>query len=167
MIVVVMGVSGSGKTTVGRLLAQRLGWAYYEGDEFHSAENIEKMSKGISLDDGDRGPWLASLKEAIDKCADSGTGAVIACSALRRTYRQTLGAGVVDIRFVYLKGDFETIVERMKFRSSHYMKADMLESQFSSLEEPDEAIEIDIRNSPQDIVARIESQLTTAEKSRE
>lgn len=166
MIVVVMGVSGSGKTTVGRLLAQRLGWVYYEGDEFHSAENIEKMSKGISLDDDDRGPWLARLKEAIDKCADSGSGAVIACSALRREYRRTLGAGVADIRFVYLKGDFEIIGERMKSRDSHYMKANMLESQFSSLEEPDDAIEIDIRSSPRDIVARIESQLALVRKSR-
>jgi len=159
MIVVIMGVSGCGKTTVGRLLAKRLDWAYYEGDAFHPPENIEKMSQGVSLDDVDRGPWLASIKEVIDRCADGASDAVFACSALRRTYRRTLSADVADIRFVYLKGDSQTIRGRMKSRDGHYMKANMLESQFSSLEEPDDAIEVDIKNFPQDIVERIESQL--------
>ena len=165
MIVVIMGVSGCGKTTVGRLLAKRLDWAYYEGDAFHPPENIEKMSQGVSLDDVDRGPWLASIKEAIDRCADGASDAVFACSALRRKYRRTLGADVVDIRFVYLKGDFRTVRDRMKSRDRHYMKANMLESQFSSLEEPDDAIEMDINNSPQDIVERIERQLFDVGKS--
>ncbi len=165
MIVVMMGVSGCGKTTVGRLLAKRLDWAYYEGDAFHPPENIEKMSQGVSLDDVDRGPWLASIKEAIDRCADGASDAVFSCSALRRQYRRTLSADVVDIRFVYLKGDFRTIRDRVKSRDRHYMKANMLESQFSSLEEPDDAIEMDINNSPQDIVERIESQLFDVGKS--
>lgn len=159
MIVVIMGVSGCGKTTVGSLLAKQLGWAYYEGDAFHTAENIDKMSKGVSLDDDDRGPWLAAIKEAIDRCVDEASDAVIACSALRRKYRRTLSADIVDIRFVYLKGDFESIRERMKSRDRHYMKANMLESQFLSLEEPEDAIEIDIGSSPLDIVERIKSQL--------
>lgn len=159
MIVVIMGVSGCGKTTVGSLLAKQLGWAYHEGDAFHTAENIDKMSKGVSLDDDDRGPWLAAIKEAIDKCVDEASDAVIACSALRRKYRRTLSADIVDIRFVYLKGNFESIRERMKSRDRHYMKANMLESQFSSLEEPEDAIEIDIGSSPPDIVERIKSQL--------
>ena len=165
MIVVMMGVSGCGKTTVGRLLAKRLDWAYYEGDAFHPPENIEKMSQGVSLDDIDRGPWLASIKEAIDRCADGASDAVFACSALHRKYRRTLSADVVDIRFVYLKGEFRTIRDRMKSRDRHYMKSNMLESQFSSLEEPDDAIEMDIKNSPQDIVERIESQLFDVGKS--
>ena len=159
MIVVIMGVSGCGKSTVGGLLAKQLGWAYHEGDAFHSAENIDKMSRGVSLDDDDRGPWLAAIKEAIDRCVDDASDAVFACSALRRAYRSALSADIVDIRFVYLKGDFETIRERMKSRDGHYMKATMLESQFSSLEAPGDAIEIDVGNSPQGIVDRIKSQL--------
>ena len=165
MIVVIMGVSGSGKTTVGRLLAQRLDWSYYEGDQYHSAANIEKMSKGVSLDDDDRMPWLASIKKEIDKCVESGSDAVIACSALRRTYRLALTASDSDTRFVYLKGDPAIIRQRMKSRDRHYMKASMLESQFASLEEPDDAIVIDIGISPQDIVSCIESELTVVGKS--
>jgi gluconokinase len=166
MIVVIMGVSGSGKTTVGRLLARRLDWIYYEGDEFHPAGNIEKMSKGISLNDDDRTPWLASIKEVIDTCIKRGSDAVIACSALRKKYRWALTANASDIHFVYLKGDPATIRERMKSRDRHYMKASMLQSQLSSLEEPDDAIVIDIGNSPQDIVSYIESELTVVGKSR-
>ena len=166
MIVVIMGVSGPGKTTVGRLLARRLDCAYYEGDEFHSAGNIDKMSKGISLNDDDRMPWLASIKEIIDECVKSGSDAVIACSALRKKYRRALTAGVSDIHFVYLEGDPDTIRERMISRDRHYMKAYMLESQFSSLEKPDDAVVVDIRNSPEDIVLSIESELTANGKAR-
>jgi gluconokinase len=160
MVIVIMGVSGSGKSTVGRLLAQRLDWTYFEGDEFHSAGNIDKMSKGIALDDDDRMPWLASIKEVIDKCVKRGSDAVIACSALRREYRRVLTARVSDIHFVYLEGDPDTIRERINSRDRHYMKATMLESQFSSLEKPDDAMVIDIRHSPQDIVLSIETELT-------
>ncbi|TFH43943.1 MAG: gluconokinase [Lysobacterales bacterium] len=159
MIVVIMGVSGSGKTTVGKLLAQRLDWAYFEGDEFHSAGNIEKMSKGIALNDGDRLPWLASIKKTIDQCFQCGSNAVVACSALRSRYRCILAANVSEIRFVYLKGDWAIIRQRMAFREGHYMKAGLLESQFDSLEEPDDAIVVDIGNSPQRIVSHIEREL--------
>ena len=160
MIVVVMGVSGSGKTTVGRLLAKRLGWMFHEGDEFHSAANIEKMSEGVPLTDADRWPWLASIKEEIERCIESGSDAVIACSALRGAYRSFLAAGAPEIRFVYLRGDAPTILDRMKSRESHYMKTDMLDSQMAGLEEPEDAIEADIRSSPDAIVAHIESQLS-------
>jgi len=160
MIVVVMGVSGSGKTTVGRLLAKRLGWVFHEGDEFHSAANIEKMSEGVPLTDGDRWPWLAGIKEEIARCIESDSDAVIACSALRGAYRTFLAAGVPEIRFVYLRGDAPTILDRMNTRASHYMKSDMLDSQMVSLEEPEGAIEADIRDSPETIVAEIESQLS-------
>lgn len=159
MIIVIMGISGSGKTTVGALLARRLGWAYYEGDEFHSPANIEKMSRGIALGDADRMPWLASIKRTIDGCVERGGHAVIACSALRERYRRMLSAHVPEIRFVYLKGSSETIRQRMKFREGHYMKVGMLESQLGSLEEPADAIVADISQSPQAIVSLIETEL--------
>lgn len=159
MIIVLMGVSGSGKSTVGRLLAGRLGWRFCEGDEFHPRENVEKMSNGIALTDGDRLPWLARIKNEIDACSGQGTHAVWACSALRRRYRQLLGADISEIHFVYLKGDREVLLERMAARRDHYMKVDMLDSQLGSLEEPDVAIMADIRSSPQDIVSHIVREL--------
>jgi gluconokinase len=165
MIVVIMGVSGSGKTTVGRLLAQCLEWTYHEGDDFHSADNVEKMSKGIALTDEDRTPWLASIKKVIDESCEYGLDAVIACSALRSKYRSYLADRVSEIHFVYLKGDISIIRERMKFRERHYMGVDMLESQFASLEEPADAIVVDIRESPEDIVSHIEREAGVGAKS--
>ncbi len=161
VIVVVMGVSGSGKTTVGRLLAEHLEWKFYEGDDYHSAENIAKMSKGISLTDEDRQPWLEYLRKIIEVSTRNESDAVLACSALRQRYRTFLTANLTDIRFVYLKGDASIIRERMNARSSHYMKAAMLDSQIVSLEEPDDAIVADIRSSPQDIVSHIIRELET------
>jgi gluconokinase len=155
MIIVLMGVSGSGKSTVGRLLARRFGWTFYEGDDFHPEENIEKMSRGIALSDEDRLPWLSRLKDELDACSENGSNAVVACSALRSRYRAILAAGASDLRFVYLKGDPALIRERMSVRRDHYMKPYMLDSQLASLEEPDDAIMADIRSSPQDIVLRI------------
>ena len=159
MIVVIMGISGSGKTTVGALLARRLGWTYFEGDEFHSPANIEKMSRGIALDDADRLPWLVGIKKAIDDCVARGEHAVVACSALRERYRRMLSAQLPEIRFVYLKGSPEIIRQRMNVREGHYMKAGMLESQLASLEEPDDAIVANIALSPQAIVSHVESEL--------
>lgn len=159
MIVVVMGVSGSGKTTVGKLLAQNLGWKYLEGDDFHSAENIKKMSNGISLTDEDRMPWLARIKNEIDYYFENGSDVVLACSALQENYRTYLAAGISTIRFLYLKGESAVIRERMKSRGDHYMKSEMLNSQFSSLEEPTDAIVADITRAPQDIVSQAESEL--------
>lgn len=159
MIIVLMGVSGSGKSTIGRMLADRLGWRFCEGDEFHSRESIEKMSNGIALTDQDRLPWLARIKNEIDACFSNGSHAVWACSALRRRYRELLGADVSDIHFVYLKGDRELLLERMVARRDHYMKEHMLDSQLGSLEEPDVAIMADIRSSPHDIVSHIVREL--------
>ena len=155
MIVVIMGVSGSGKSTVGSLLAAQLGWTFLEGDDFHPPKNIEKMSKGTSLTDEDRLPWLRSLRTIIDSCVENGSDAVIACSALRKRYRRILADRIPEVHFVYLRGDPGVIRERMKVRRDHYMKSGMLDSQFASLEEPGDAIVVDIRNSPQEIVSGV------------
>lgn len=155
MIVVVMGVAGSGKTTVGELLARRLGWTYLEGDSFHSAANIEKMSNGIPLTDADRWPWLARIREALRRCDAEGRHAVLACSALREAYRAYLADGSGPVRFVHLAGDHATIAERLRARSAHYMSEQMLESQLASLEEPADAIRVDIARAPEEQVERI------------
>lgn len=159
MIIVVMGVSGSGKTTIGSLLAKRLGYRFYEGDDFHSEEHIEKMASGIPLSDEDRAPWLIGIRTVMEQCRRSGTNAVIACSALRQSHRSYLCDEAGDVRFVYLKGDYEFIRERMSRRHSHFMKHTLLESQYSILEEPIDAIIAEVTERPQAIVAKIEEEL--------
>jgi gluconokinase len=136
MILIMMGVSGSGKTTVGQLLAQEFGWPFYEGDEFHSPANIAKMSQGIPLSDSDRVPWLAALEQLMDSLLAAGRSAIFTCSALKHEYREQLRQGRPEVRFVYLKGSYELIRERLEERSGHYMRAGMLDSQFDALEEP-------------------------------
>jgi gluconokinase len=146
MLVIVMGVSGSGKTTMGIALAQALDCPFYDGDDFHPPVNVAKMAAGIPLDDDDRAGWLASLADVIRMNLDRGGCGVIACSALKHKYRAILQAATMDmgqIRFVYLKGEFETILARVQSRQGHYMKADMLQSQFDALEEPENAITVD------------------------
>ena len=159
MIVVVMGVSGSGKSTVGRMLAQRLDCIFYDGDDFHPPENIEKMARGTALSDEDRSPWFERLNRLMDQCRLDGLNAVLACSALRESYRTLLGEGADDVCFVYLKGSYETIHERMQGRGSHFMKESMLKSQYACLEEPQEAIVVDIEDPPRVLVEKIEVQL--------
>ena len=153
-----MGVSGCGKTTVGILLAERLGWDFYDADDFHSPENIAKMAAGIPLRDDDRLPWLATLHKLIFTCLDEGRPGILACSALKERYRKKLLAGNPNVRLVYLKGDFSTIIERMQARSRHYMKPDMLQSQFDALEEPLNAITISISFPVEEIVSMVISQ---------
>jgi gluconokinase len=136
MILILMGVSGSGKTTVGQWLAAELDWPFYEGDEFHPPANVAKMSQGIPLNDGDRAPWLARLGEAMDGLIGDGRSAIFTCSALKKEYRDRLREGRPSVRFVYLKGSFEMIHERLEERSGHYMPASLLVSQFEALEEP-------------------------------
>ena len=143
MIIIVMGVSGSGKTTIGRLLANDLGWDFYDADDFHSAQNIAKMSRGLALSDGDRQPWLKSLRVLILDCLKSGKQAVIACSALKETYRIALRVND-NVQFVYLKGSFEQIKARLTDRQNHFMSGDLLADQFTTLEEPLDAVPIDI-----------------------
>jgi gluconokinase len=150
-----MGVSGCGKTTVGRALAAKLGWDFYDADDFHPSENITKMSCGIPLDDGDRAPWLASLHGLISGCLNENKNGVLACSALKESYRQILIAGNHDLLIVYLKGDYELIWARMIDRLDHYMKPEMLTSQFKELDEPTNGLVVDISKSVDEIVEHI------------
>jgi gluconokinase len=166
MIVIVMGVVGSGKTTVGRLLAEELGWGFADADDFHSASNVEKIRRGVALDDGDRRPWLESLRAAITGWIAEKRNFVLACSALKRSYRQELEAGP-DVRFVYLKGSAELIAERLRSRHGHFADEKILASQFVELEEPDEeepeaAVTVGIAETPQQIVSEIREKLGLA-----
>lgn len=144
MVIVVMGVSGSGKTSVGERVAEVLGIEFLDADAFHSEENRLKMASGAPLDDADRAPWLAALAAAIQERLASGRSAVLACSALKQRYRDALKRGSAQVRFVYLKGSFALLHERVASRVGHYMKVDMLESQFAALEEPTDAVTIDV-----------------------
>jgi len=157
VIVVLMGVSGSGKTTVGKLLAAALGWPFYEGDAYHPAANVEKMSRGEPLTDADREPWLAALATLIRGLAADGRPAVLACSALKEAYREELRAP--EVVFVWLRGDEATIRARLLARHGHFMKADLLASQLATLEEPKDAIAVDVDAPPEALVARIRAAL--------
>ncbi|WP_434149207.1 gluconokinase [Methylocaldum gracile subsp. desertum] len=163
-IVVLLGVSGSGKSTIGQRLAERLRWPFFDGDDFHPVQNIEKMARGQPLTDADREPWLDRLAELIETSVATGRSAVIACSALRHSYRKRLARGHREVVFVYLKGSFELIRERLARRQEHFMPLDLLPSQFAALEEPSDAITIDIRQTPEaiveTIVRRLEDRLT-------
>jgi gluconokinase len=134
-VVVVMGVSGSGKTTVGRMLADRLGWSFAEADDFHPAENVAKMTAGVPLDDEDRWPWLQLILEWIDAHPSS---AIVTCSALRRSYRDVLRKSSADVRFLHLDGTVEELSSRLIARTDHFMSAAMLESQLATLERLDD-----------------------------
>lgn len=149
--IVVMGVSGSGKTIIGKRIAGRLpDCTFADADAYHSEANVAKMAAGTPLDDDDRAPWLQSLHRLIQEHLRAGRNLVLACSALKQRYRDTLRAGDPRVHFVYLKGDAATIGARMRHRKDHYMKAGMLESQFDALEEPTNAdtVTVDVRQSP-------------------
>ena len=154
MIVIVMGVSGSGKTTVGELVAERLGCGFSDADDFHPAANVDKMRAGIPLTDDDRWPWLKALRQAIEDWEAAGQSRVIACSALKAAYRNLL-APRDDVVFVFLKGSAETIASRLKARQGHYLNPDLLASQFATLEEPADAIVVDITPPPAAVVDEI------------
>lgn len=160
MIILVVGVSGSGKTTVGELLAKALNWEFSDADRFHPKTNIEKMSHGIPLNDADRQPWLEAMQRAIDSWLQDDKNMVLACSALKASYRQMLLRDRQRMRLVYLKGSFEQIKQRMEHRPHHYMKVDLLRSQFEILEEPQEGIIVDISLSPEEIVQQIRENLS-------
>jgi gluconokinase len=161
---VVMGVSGSGKTTIGNELARRLGWEFVDGDWFHPAANVEKMHAGIPLTDEDRGPWLAAIARWIDEMRAAGRHGIVACSALKRRYRAVLVGQRSDVLLVYLHGDAELIARRIATRHEHFMPASLLASQFEALEEPgpdEHAIVVSVAASPREIVAEIVTQLGT------
>ena len=157
MILILMGVSGSGKTTIGKLLAEELHWPFYDGDDFHPQANINKMSRGIALTDQDREVWLAILRQLVERLLQDHQSAIIACSALKQTYRTQLQENNTDVQFVYLKGDYALIQQRLRERSGHFMKADLLTSQFETLEEPDDVLTVDVALTPQAIVKQIRS----------
>ena len=152
---IVMGVSGSGKTSVGKSLAKHLGWDFYDADDFHPPENVAKMAKGIPLTDLDRAPWLAALHKLISSSLAQNRPGVLACSALKESYRQKLLEGLEGndgVRLIYLKGSYDLIWSRMSARKDHYMKPHMLQSQFEALEEPSNALIVDITPSVDEIL---------------
>ena len=151
MIYILMGVSGCGKTTIGKLLSKRVGYPFYDGDDFHPLENIEKMSRGIALEDSDRVPWLLSLKELIDR----NNNIIIACSALKKSYRTILQRDNKKVIWIYLKGEYSEILPRIKSRQDHFMKQEMLRGQFDILERPEEAITVSIDEDREVIVEQI------------
>src|SRR5690242_11344049 len=160
-IIVLMGPAGAGKTTVGKLLADALGWSFLDADEFHSAANVEKMRHGISLTDADRGPWLSSIRSALEASYLAGTSVVLACSALKEEYRQGLvpDRAKNSVQFVYLHAPPEVLRMRLATRVGHYAGPALLDSQLATLEEPRHALWVDASEDPPTIVARIQRQL--------
>jgi gluconokinase len=155
MVILVMGVSGSGKTTVGSLLAHDLGWTFADADDFHPAANVAKMAAGHPLDDADRAPWLTAIRAFIDRCLSQTENAVVTCSALKERYRQVLTAGASEVKLVYLYGNPALLRARLSARPDHFMKPTMLDSQIAALEPPTGALSIDVAATPPEIVQKI------------
>jgi gluconokinase len=158
MVIILMGVTASGKTTVGRILATESGYQFYDADDFHPSANIDKMQRGSPLDDADRRPWLETLRDLVRRCLAEHTPIVLGCSALKEAYRRYL---LIDpqVRLVYLKADLDLIRERLLQRRGHFMNPALLESQFATLEEPKAALWVEASLSPKEIVAIIKRQL--------
>jgi len=155
MVIILMGVAGSGKTTIGLALAAQLGWSFRDADDFHPPANVEKMSRGIPLTDRERAPWLAAIRAHIEEKLARGESAVLTCSALKEKYRAAILTDPARVKLVHLAGDFALILERMTTRQGHFMKPEMLRSQFESLEPPKDALVVDIAPEPGAIVAQI------------
>lgn len=158
VIILIMGVVGAGKTTVGGLLAGQLGWEFVDADSFHSPANVEKIRLGIPLDDADRAPWLQAIRQAINLWITKKQNVVLACSALKKVYREELDGGV-DMRLVYLKGTYEIINQRLGLRQGHFATEKLLASQFAILEEPEDGLVVDVEQNPEDIVEEIRRRL--------
>jgi gluconokinase len=161
VIVIIMGTTGAGKTTIGTMLAAQLNWQFVDADAFHSTANIEKMSHGIPLTDADRAPWLEAMRKAILEWIAAGKDVVLACSALKRAYRDELRPSS-EVRIVYLKGNYALFAERIRHRQGHFAGEQILAGQFADLEEPADAITIDAALPPQQIVAEIRKRLGLA-----
>jgi gluconokinase len=162
MIVVLMGVSGSGKSAIGELLAQRLGWAYLDADDYHPASNVEKMRTGTPLTDEDRWPWLDRMNGMLHERSGRGENVILGCSALRQVYRERLEAGVPDLRWVHLEGSFELIQSRLLARKHRYMPPSLLQSQFATLEAPQAALAVKIDATPDQVVDAVIAGLALA-----
>jgi len=158
VVVIIMGTTGAGKTTIGGMLAAQLNWQLADADTFHPPANIEKMSRGIPLNDTNRAPWLAAMRKAILEWIAAGKNVVLACSALKRAYRDELRPSP-QVKIVYLKGNYALFAERIRQRHGHFAGEGILAGQFADLEEPDDAITIDAAKSPEEIVAGIRKQL--------
>ena len=158
MVVIIMGVTGAGKTTIGTMLAAQLNWQFADADTFHPPANIQKMSRGVPLNDTDRAPWLAAMRKAILEWIAAGKNVVLACSALKRAYRDELRPSR-EVKIVYLKGDYALFAERIRRRHGHFAGEGILVGQFADLEEPVDAIMVDAAKSPEEIVAEIRKQL--------
>ncbi len=161
MVVIIFGVSGAGKTTIGQLLADELGWRFYEADDFHSQANIDKMHQGVPLTDEDRWPWLENLRELIKRCVAAGENAVLACSTLKEAYRRRLRVNA-DVKLVFLRGHYELIANQLRQRRGHFMNPALLRSQFADLEEPkptEGAVVIELGRTPGELVQEIKSKL--------
>ena len=161
MIVIIFGVSGAGKTTIGQLLAKELGWRFYEADDFHSQANIDKMHQGVPLTDENRWPWLENLRQLIKRCLAADENAVLACSALKEEYRRHLRVGD-NVKLVFLRGNYELIANQLRQRHRHFMNPALLQSQFADLEEPqatEHAVVIDLGRSPRELVQEIKHKL--------
>ena len=160
MVVVLMGVSGSGKTTIGKILAGKLGWPFVEGDDYHPAANVEKMRAGTPLTDEDRRPWLAALRERVDRACTTGENIVLACSALKHAYQDYLERhDPACVHYVYLHGSEELIKKRLAARKGHFMNPALLHSQFETLEPPAEAVRVDVAGSPEDVADEVRRRL--------
>lgn len=161
VIFIIMGVSGSGKSTIGKLLSKELDIEFYDGDDFHPQKNIEKMSSGQPLNDQDRVGWLAAIHDFSLQQLHQQTSCIIACSALKQSYRDVLRKGMENqLKIIYLKGDFQTIQTRLAIRKSHFMPTALLQSQFNTLEPPKNAITVDLKLNPDEIVDQIIKELS-------
>jgi gluconokinase len=161
VVIIICGVTGAGKTTIGQLLAQELEWKFYDADDFHSLANIAKMEGGVPLTDEDRQPWLDKLRELVEECLVAGKNAVLACSALKKAYRDCLRVGE-GVKFVFLRGNRRNITEHLQRRREHFMNLALLDSQFADLEEPQPsecAQSLELGRSPRDLVELIKTKL--------